>query len=139
MGAFAIVMIGWNMRLQQELARQSMIQEAVIGDSQPKALKPQGNVPPTAGGRMFMASSGHDAVLVVENLQPAPAGKVYQVWIKNEQVEHGMNTFQVHQPREKLIMHADVPLKNFKWVMITVENAPGSKTPSQQTVLFGDL
>lgn len=139
MGAVMLALLAWNVRLQQQLARQSQMQDMVIGDPQPAALKPRGDAPGGAAGRMFKAADGHEALLVIENLQPAPSGKVYQIWVANEKAQQSVDTFQVQHRRETLMMHPKLPLKTFKWVMVTVENAGGSQVPSDHTVLFGDL
>ena len=137
--AVAVALFAWNVRLQRDLAGQRELLNMVMADPQPKSLRPQGNMKQQVLARMFMTPEGKDAVLVVHNLDPAPAGKVYQVWLAHETAQQPMETFQPDHSPETIVMHSPMPLKTFKWVMITVENAGGSKLPSKNTVLFGDL
>lgn len=138
-GATAVILLTWNIMLQRDLARERMIAQTVAMDPQPSTLKPRAPTAPSAGARMFKAQNQPDAVLIIQNLPPAPDGKVYQIWVADEQRQQPMETFQTRQPVEQLMMHSSMPWKAFKWIMITVEDAGGSKAPSKNTVLFGDL
>ena len=138
-GAALVALLGWNVRLQQEVGQESMINDVVVADHQPSALKPRGGSASSAVARMFMGPSGSDIVLVIENLPPPPPGKVYQVWVANEHSRQPMNTFKGGKSIEQVVIHAPEPLYKYKWVMITLEDAGGSTTPSETMVLFGDL
>ncbi len=133
-----LALVGWNIRLQREIAHERMIAEMVASDFRPSALKPQGATV-DAAGRMFKGPNGTSAVLIVENLPPAPPGKIYQIWVADEQRQQPMETFQATHRLDEVVMHAAVPLTTFKWIMITLEDAGGSQVPSKTTVLLGDL
>ncbi|MDQ4099921.1 MAG: anti-sigma factor [Chloroflexota bacterium] len=133
-----LALVVWNMRLQQEVGRARTIEDMVMSDPDPKTLRPGPDVR-GSHGRIFVKPDGQHALLVIENLKPAPAGKVYQVWVADERRQHSMKTFQVADQREELMMEASVPLTTFKWIMVTEEDAPGSTKPSKKQVLFGDL
>ncbi|GEM_PF-2641367 len=137
--AALVALLVWNIQLQREVDRSRMIQDMVVKDHTPSALKPEEGVASQAVARMFKGANGSDAVLVIENLPPPPPGKVYQVWIANEQMQQPMDTFAETDSMAQVIMHAPEPFQKFKWVMITVEDAGGSTKPSETTVLFGDL
>jgi anti-sigma-K factor RskA len=139
-GAAALLaLLVWNISLQRQIAHTRMIQTMVVTDHQPIALKPQGVAGNSVTARMFQGENGSDAVLVIENLPPPPRGKVYQVWVANETQQRPMDTFQIGHKIEQVLMRPGEPLSKYKWVMITVEDAGGSQTPSETTVLFGDL
>lgn len=136
--AVFVGMFGWNMRLQRQLATDRRSQDIVFADPEPSALKALGQSS-AAGARMYMAADGMDAVLVVHDLAPPPAGKVYQIWVADDKRQQPMETFEPSNRIDKVIMEAPVPLHTFKQVMITVEDAGGSTVPSETTVLLGDL
>ena len=72
------------MRLQQENNKLQVVEAAVVTDRQPATLKPQNASLTRATGWIYIHPDGQDAVLVVQNLAPAPAGKIYQIWIAND-------------------------------------------------------
>jgi anti-sigma-K factor RskA len=131
-------LLGWNTMLQQDLSEARMMQNVVATDHQPTDLKPQQGVEQKVFARMFEGPNGN-AVLVCENLPELPDGKVYQVWIANEDHQRPMHTFQVAHSLEQVLMQAGEPLSDYKWVMITIEDEGGSPQPSKTTVLLGDL
>lgn len=134
-----IGLLVWNVMLQREIAHARMIQYMVVTDHQPTSLKPQGGVGASVHARVFLGPNGDDAVLVIENLPSPPPGKVYQVWIANEKQQRSMHTFQVSHTVEQVLMQTGEPLSRYKWIMITIENEGGSPSPSEHTVLLGDL
>src|ERR671933_1999523 len=72
-----VALLVWNMQLRHQLQQQRMIAQTMAADKRPSPLRPQGSVR-AAAARMFKAPDATIAVLVVENLPPLPAGKVYQ-------------------------------------------------------------
>jgi hypothetical protein len=129
----------WNLSLQRQIAQTRRIQYMVVTDHQPTALKPMGTYGKSVAARVFHGPSGSDAVLVIENLPSPPPGKVYQVWVTNEQHQRPLHTLRGVHNVEQLLMQPDEPLSRYKWVMITVEDAAGSRFPSKTMVLAGDL
>jgi hypothetical protein len=139
-GALALaLMLSWNMWLQSQVAHKNMLLNTMSADPRPKILRPQGQNVATVAGRMFMNPDGTIAVIIVENLPPAPSGKVYQIWVADDHTQQPMETFQTVQQLQRVEMQARTSIKKYKWIMITLEDAPGSKLPSKNTVLFGDL
>jgi anti-sigma-K factor RskA len=134
-----IALFGWNLRLHSSVRTAQIIQDTVAADPDPSMLKSEGSGDTPAVARMFMAPNGEDAVLIVHNLKPAPPGKVYQIWVVNDEHQQPMDTFQIKHEIEKVLVHARVPMRSYKWVMITLEEAGGSTVPSPQKVLVGDL
>jgi anti-sigma-K factor RskA len=139
-GALALLLVGWNVRLQQENNKLQVVEAAVVSDRQPATLKPQKANLTHATGWMYVHPDGQDAFLVVQNLAPAPAGKIYQIWIANDSGKRRMQTFQATHTVEQLMMHSNEPLIDFKWIMITIEDEGGDQAePSDDTVLLGNL
>lgn len=140
--ATALIVLGllaWNMRLQREVTDARMVQSVLFADWQPQPLEPDHPSAASSKARLYVDQGGTTAVLVIENLQPLPSDKVYQVWVADEHRQHPMETFRVAHEFERVVMRAPEPLDHFKWVMVSVENEGGSQKPSDTTVLFGDL
>lgn len=82
----------------------------------------------------------NQALMVVSGLAPLPAGQTYQVWLANDQHQAPLSIFNTKPDGS-----AEVPvapreaLDQFDAVMITVEQAGGSQTPSKQQVLAGQF
>lgn len=141
-GALGLALLAWNVRLQRQLDQLLWMETLVVTAPKMSMLKAQGAAARVATARMFMHRDGKGALLVIENLEPAPPGKVYQVWVADEARQQPMEAFQVARNLEQVVMQASEPLTKFKWVMITVEDAtdsPKRSKPSETTVLFGDL
>jgi hypothetical protein len=138
-GAFVLGLAFWNVQLHRELNHRRMLEQVVVGDPQPSSLEHEDPAASTAKGRMYMQPDGTGAVLIVENLEPAPPGMVYQIWVADEDRQQPMETFQAAGATEWLMMRASEPLTHFKWIMITLENGAGKKIPSGKTILRGDL
>ena len=137
-GALALALMPWNMYLHRQVANVRLVQAMMVADAQPSPLKPRGAAK-SATGRMYMDPSTNGVVLlVIENLEPAPKGKVYRIWVANEEQQQPMQTFKVAHRVEQVVMRAREPLTKFKWIMITLDSANGSTRPSE-TVLAGDF
>ncbi len=134
-----IGLLGWNVRLQSEVREGRTVQSIIGADAQPRPLKAGHPSAGAAKARMFMDPGGTTAVLLIENLQPLPDDKVYQIWVADEQRQQPMETFRVGHKLEQIVMRAHEPLTHFKWVMVTIESGGGSEKPTGDTVLFGDL
>jgi anti-sigma-K factor RskA len=95
---------------------------------------------PGARGKMFMQPGSTHAVLVVYGLQPPAAGKVYQVWLVTPDKQVPSNTFTVGPDgAATLAIEAPAPIDGYAQVMVTVEPALGSQSPSGETVLEARL
>jgi anti-sigma-K factor RskA len=84
-------------------------------------------------GRLVVATGG-DAVLVVDDLEPAPAGKTYQVWV----VAHGgtpasAGLFGGSGGPSVVPVEAEVPPAAV--VAVTVEEAGGAEQPTSEPVV----
>jgi anti-sigma-K factor RskA len=93
-----------------------------------------------AQGKMYMKSGDTHVVLVVHGLQPPPAGKVYQFWLATADTQVPSEIFTVGPGgAATLAIEAPAPVDSYAQVMVTVEQAPGSQSPSDQIVLRARL
>jgi anti-sigma-K factor RskA len=95
-----------------------------------------------ARGKMFMQPGSTHAVLVVYGLRPPATGKLYQVWLattdKDKPVSAG--TFTVGPDGAAMVaIEVPAPIDGYGQVMVTVEPAPGSQSPSNDVVLEATL
>lgn len=135
----ALLLIMWNIKLQRDNSMLRLENTVIAADPQPRLLKPHAGSVSTAEARIYMGSDGSMAMLVVKNLDPAPSGKVYQIWLANDETKQPIQTFQSSHHVEQVMLRATESIKKYKWVMITIEDSSGSTVPSQQPVLSGDL
>ena len=78
------------------------------------------------------------AVLVADNLAPAPNGKVYEAWLMRDDVPKPVGTFQV--PSEgTAAMPIEGSLKDADAVAVTMEQDGGSQTPTSDPLLTANL
>jgi anti-sigma-K factor RskA len=93
-----------------------------------------------ASGVIVVSSDGEYGALVVENLPQLPAGREYQFWlIDDEQRTPGPNFSVSDHGYQALEVEVTEPLGSFDGFSITVEPAGGSKSPTGQTVLYGEF
>jgi anti-sigma-K factor RskA len=91
-------------------------------------------------GKMFMKPGSTHAVLVVYGLKPPAAGKVYQFWLATAGKQAPLGTLTVGPDGiAKLAIEAPAPIDSYARVMVTVEQAPGSQSPSNEVILEATL
>jgi len=134
----AVVALGiglWASSLSSDLdeARAALerlqVATAVLTDTDARSVALQ----PGAEGELVVDPDGN-AVLVVEGLDPAPAGMTYQMWI----VPHGAaaesaGLFPGTDGREVLPVEGTV--ESGEVVAVTIENAGGADAPTTEPVL----
>jgi anti-sigma-K factor RskA len=99
--------------------------------------QPGGNGPE---GKMYMQPGHNRVVLVVHGLRPPPSGKTYQFWFATPEHQVPAETFTVGPDGvAEVVIDAPAPADSFSQVMVTVENAGGSTTPSKEVVLAATL
>lgn len=94
----------------------------------------------SARGEMYMYPGQPDAVVLFRGLPALQPGKVYQFWLADgqTQVAGGLVEMDV-SGLARLIVDAPREVNAFSQVMLTIEQAGGSSTPSQNVVLEGSL
>jgi anti-sigma-K factor RskA len=93
---------------------------------------------PTARGTLFM---GEEAmVLLLEGLQPLPAGQTYQLWLipaDSEPISAGLIEVS-NTAAPSLTAESSLPTTTFSAVGLSVEPAGGSLQPTGEIVLLGN-
>jgi hypothetical protein len=97
---------------------------------------------PQAKGKIFLAPDGTQAVLMTYDLPKLPNQQAYQLWLNNTTAgkRDSGGTFTVdEQGRGHLIVRAPAALASYNACGVTLEPANGSKWPTGQRVLAGEL
>jgi anti-sigma-K factor RskA len=92
---------------------------------------------PTGGGGTLCVSPTREAVLIVDGLQPTPAGKTYQAWVISGPKPQPAGLFEGGAGRRYVRLSKPVPRGST--VGVTVEKAGGSQTPSPPMVLQAEV
>ncbi len=94
----------------------------------------------SARGEMYMYPGQRDAVVLFRGLPALQPGKVYQFWLADGQTQVASGVVEVDTSGlARLIVEAPREVNAFSQVMLTIEQAGGSSTPSQDVVLEGSL
>jgi hypothetical protein len=94
----------------------------------------------SARGRMTVSRSGTKAFLLVVDLPPLPADKVYQVWLIKDRAKYNAGWFTVDSTGYgQTVIIPVAPFWEFEAAGITIEPAGGSLDPTGVNVLKGDL
>lgn len=123
--AVAALALGvWSRSLTQELdrLRGSDAAVAVLSDPQARLLALRG-----ASGALVVTPDGR-AALVLENLEPPPAGKVYEIWVMHDGGATRAGLLSGIEHRTTLPLDHTVPAG--ATVGVTVEDAGGVDAPT---------
>jgi anti-sigma-K factor RskA len=134
--AIVAVAVGlWAAQLSGDLdeARSALERQrasaAVLADPDARTVSLQEG----ADGRLVLTPDG-DAVLVVDDLGPAPAGKTYELWVVPEGgTPAPAGTFPGRDGRD--IVSVDEPVEAGQVVLVTVEEAGGVDAPTSDPIL----
>ncbi len=86
----------------------------------------------SGSGRVVVAADG-SAVLVVDDLAAAPAGKTYQAWVVEGQTPVSAGTFDTTD--KQAIVPLPQPVPDGAVIAVTVENAGGASSPTLPMVV----
>jgi anti-sigma-K factor RskA len=115
-------------------SRLSAAEQVLQADDAEKVVVDLGD----AGRATVVRSKSHDrAVIVTEDMVPAPAGKVYELWFQTP--DDHMVPAGLMPPAENQTMVLDGPAADAKAVGITVEPEGGSAEPSGTPIALFDL
>jgi anti-sigma-K factor RskA len=93
-----------------------------------------------ARGEMYMYPGHEQAVVIFSGLHILEPGKTYQFWLADGQTQVAGGTFLVDETgMAQLLVAAPREVNAFSEVMVTVEPAGGSNTPSDVVILTGSL
>jgi anti-sigma-K factor RskA len=141
LAAAAMLVIGlfsWSMLLQGEVRD---LQGRVQGlQSQPQG--PQmitlGGAGTKQGARVELVTlEGDRAVLMAENMPPVPEGKTYQIWVIRGDTPQPSGLFE---PKgDSIAAVVEKPVEGADAVAVTVEPEGGSKEPTTDPMLVGEV
>ena len=95
---------------------------------------------PSARGMIIVSEAGTRALLLVVDLPPLPADRVYQVWLIKQGRMYSAGWFTVDSTGYgQTVIIPVAPLGVFEAAGITIEPAGGSNDPTGMSVLRGDL
>ncbi|GAB4427531.1 MAG: anti-sigma factor [Chloroflexi bacterium OHK40] len=94
----------------------------------------------SAQGEMYMYPGESSAVVLFSGLPVLQPGQVYQFWLADGQTQVAGGTFVVDATGiGHIVVQAPREVNAFSEVMVTIEPAGGSTTPSAEVVLEGSL
>jgi anti-sigma-K factor RskA len=152
--AVLLAVLGWNVALQLQVQAQAQTitalraqlttQEAVVhvlAQGTPLARPLAGDAPaPQAHGTIYIDPDGTTGLLVVRDMPPPPAGKVYQLWLIHDGQRASGGLFSVDERGYGvLVIRAPQPLRTYQAVGVTAEPAGGSAGPTSPRVIGGRL
>src|SRR5215204_1656384 len=141
----AILVIGlfsWSMLLQGEVrdlqGRVQSLQSQPQDQSQGPQMIALGGTGTEQGVRAELITlEGDRAVLVAENMPPAPEGKTYQIWVIKGDTPKPSGLFE---PRgDSIAAVVENPVEGADAVAVTVEPEGGSKKPTTDPMLVGNV
>lgn len=138
-----IVLVGWNVYLQQQLTEQP----ATTAPFNP-ANVPAGAIIPLTGtghagatARLYLEEDHQSGVLAVHGLPPLPPGRVYQLWFAP--ADSPAQSGAVFPAPEQGVAFVDItvplPLETVEAIAITEEAAPHSDRPTGEHLLDGEV
>ena len=143
--AVLVGLFAWNLSLQnsnealradvQELRDESEALQAEVEDRRTYELQGSGTASEARGQ---LAMIGDDrAVLVAENLPPAPEGQVYEAWVLRDGVPEPAGLFE---PRDgSAAAPVEAPMEGADAVAVTLEPDGGSPMPTGDVLLTASL
>ena len=145
LGAAAVLAIGlfsWSMLLQGEVrdlqGRVQSLQSQPQDQSQGPQMIALGGAGTEQGVRAELLTLKDDrAVLVAENMPPAPEGKTYQIWVIKGDTPKPSGLFE---PKgDSIAAVVENPVEGADAVAVTVEPQGGSKKPTTDPMLVGKV
>jgi len=124
--------------LERRLGEQQVVQE-MIADPAARTVALAGlPAAPRAGGRVVWSTQKKRAVLMASGLAPAPAGKVYEVWVIAGAAPVPSGLFKVDAGgRATLELPWLTETESVKTFAVTVEPEGGTPAPTGAMVLAG--
>ena len=145
LGAAAMLVIAlfsWSMLLQGEVrdlqghvqSLQSQPQDQPQG---PQMIELGGSGTEQGAGAELVTLESDRAILVAENMPPVPEGKTYQIWVIKGDTPQPSGLFD---PKgDSIAVVVEKPLEGADAVAVTVEPEGGSKKPTTEPMLVGQV
>ena len=145
LGVAAMLVVGlfsWSMLLQGEVRDLQGRVQGLQGQVQDQSQGPQmialGGAGTEQGARAELVTlEGDRAVLVAENMPPVPEGKTYQIWVIKGDTPQPSGLFE---PKgDSIAAVVEKPVEGADAVAVTVEPEGGSKKPTTDPMLVGEV
>jgi len=117
-------------------ARDSLVATLLSPDAATAALAATGQAP---SARLFWSPSQRRVVMAVFHLQPAPAGRTYQLWAIAQGKPVSLGTFNTAADGRVVSTMTLPPGLTFEVTAVTEEPAGGSPQPTQTPFLVGKV
>lgn len=137
-----VLLIGWNVYLQQQLGAlqnsRSMMDLARVPTG--VVIPLIGSGVPEATARLYLAENQQEGVLAVRGLPPLPGDRVYQLWFAHpDNPTRTGGAFLVNNLGEAVVgIDVPYPLETVSAIAITEEPAPRSDSPTGAHLLDGE-
>jgi anti-sigma-K factor RskA len=138
----AVGLFSWGMLLQGEVRDLQGRVQSLQSQPQDRSQGPQMIALGGAGTEQgikaeLVTLEGDRAVLVAENMPPAPEGKTYQIWVIKGDTPKPSGLFE---PREDSVAAVvENPVEGADAVAVTVEPEGGSRKPTTDPMLVGNV
>jgi anti-sigma-K factor RskA len=88
-------------------------------------------------GTLYVGETEHQALMVIDDLPPTPAGQVYQIWLVRSDGRESAGVFTVDQGGSaRMMITAPQPLTSYQALGITAEPGPdGSPEPTSPRLI----
>ncbi len=142
--AVAMLVIGlfsWNMLLRGEMqdlqGRVQSLQSQPQEPQGPRMVELGGTGAEQGAQAELVALGGDRAVLVAEDMPPVPEGKIYQIWVIEDDVPKPSGLFEPRQDSVAAVV--ENPLDGADAVAVTVEPEGGSPKPTSDPMLAAEV
>jgi len=144
LAAAAMLVIGlfsWSMLLQGEVrdlqGRVQGLQNQPQGSQIPQMIALGGTGTKQGARAELVTLEGDRAVLMAENMPPVPEGKTYQIWVIRGDTPQPSGLFE---PKgDSIAAVVEKPVEGADAVAVTVEPEGGSKEPTTDPMLVGEV
>jgi len=137
----AILVIGlfsWSMLLQGEVQElQGRVQSLQSQPQGPQMIALGGEGTKQGAKAELVTLEGDRAVLVAENMPPAPEGKTYQIWVIKGDTPQPSGLFEPKGGSIAAVV--ENPVEGADAVAVTIEPKGGSKKPTTDPMLVGKV
>jgi hypothetical protein len=135
---------GWNMVLQGQVAEQrdhlAAMQAALVARNQPNAIVAvlSGTDAAASASGTAVMPPGRPGYLILQGLQPAPAGKTYQAWFLSGKDSRSAGLLKVGADGMAILSGLD-PQQPVDAMAVTLEQDGGVERSSQEPLVYGKV